>query len=641
MNKHAQRKCHICLGLLILCGTLWGQNSSALKYFNEGETLRKTYRFTLAQEAYTRALSASEDSLLSAQASQRIILCENGLSLLNYVADPIVKGKWSVPKKDFQLYFSQCPSGQWITPPKDLLLAVNDNEPTTYPVFYRQDTPLMVFAAKDSLRKEGWDIYTVRRKEGDGNHWEAPVRLGTQINSPGNELYPTLSRDASVLFFCSDQQYGLGGYNLYMSEWDADAQDWGPAQNLGIPYSSPYDDYLYMVSDDLAYACFVSDREELKDSLTMYCVEYEVAPLKIAPSSVEEIQRIAQLDIINPGFKDSPVIAPSDSTLQNDEELATTRQAMDHYIQLVGAVREAMDKVKTEEQKLQQLRETYQSLSRDEDKVAMARTIEEEEFVLMDLQGDLRQAQEAAQSVEDRFLATGVLPPLVSPSDNEEQTTAPGQSFTFTPLKQTQGILANQVFERPVPEIPPIDLTFRIEEESELVDWNEYEPEGLYYRIQLFTVGSKAALRQLKGLCPAFEVKAGSRYVYYAGQFSTYNEAAKALTTAKRRGFNSAILVAYYQKKNLTVQAARQREASRQTAPEGDAISRIFLDNKDLSAEFIKEVSALSSKDIYKEVTDTETRYYIGPFTDSQQAEEIAEALRQKGFSQTNVEPVN
>ncbi len=639
MNKHARINIHICIGLLLLCGTLRGQNSTAIRYYDEGETLRKSYRFTLAQEAYTRALAASQDSSLNALASQRIILCENGLSLLNYVANPVVKGKWAVPKKDFHLYFSQCPSGQWIMPPAELLATVNDNAAAPSPAFYREDTPLLVFAARDSLRQSGWDIYSVRRSADSSSRWEPAQRLGSQVNSNGNELYPTLSRDASRLFFCSDGQYGLGGYNLYMCSWNTDTQDWGPAQNLGIPFSSPFDDFLFMVSDDLAYACFVSDRESLNDSLTLYCVEYEAAPLKIAPASVEAIQQLALLNFDTP----SAPAAPQDTLSHapgNQKAIDATLQATEHYVQLVDAVRMMMEKVSAQELKLSQLRETYLALSRDEDKLAMARTIEEDEFVLMDLQEALRTAQEAARDVEARFLSTGVLPPLITPTSGKARAeeTVP---FTFIPQKQSFGTLEHQQFDRPVPEIPPVNLTFRIEETSQLISWDANEPLGLYYRIQLFTVASKASLRQLKGLCPAFEVKAGNRYVYYAGQFDTYNETAKALTVVKKRGFGSAIVVAYYQRKNLTVQAARKREAEHRTAPETDKACRIFLDNKDLSPEYIKEISTLTAKDIYKEVSDSETRYYIGPFTDTSQAEDIAQALRQKGFTQIFVEPVN
>ncbi len=80
----------------------------------------------------------------------------------------------------------------------------------------------------------------------------------------------------------------------------------------------------------------------------------------------------------------------------------------------------------------------------------------------------------------------------------------------------------------PVPEIPAIDLTFRIGEKSEIVPW-ENEPMGLYYRIQLFTVTRKVTLDQLKkGISPVFEVPVGNRYVYYAGQFYSYEDALKA-----------------------------------------------------------------------------------------------------------------
>jgi hypothetical protein len=285
------------------------------------------------------------------------------------------------------------------------------------------------------------------------------------------------------------------------------------------------------------------------------------------------------------------------------------------------------------------MRVLYGSLSGDEDRQAMANTIREEEFNMMDLQETLRYTRRSARDIEDMFLSYGVLPQLATtPADTVVPVPVTSHPGPFLPEKQRYILLDNHVFLAPVPDIPAIDLTFRIEEESEIVPW-ENEPMGLYYRIQLFTVARKVTPDQLKGISPVFEVPAGNRYVYYAGQFYSYDDALHALATIRRQGIRGAIPVAYFQGKSISVQEGRRRETENRTTPEGTGVYRVFLGSGEIPAGLVSLVNELSEKDIMKVVTDTRTDYFIGPFSTLSQAENLASALKEKGFAGVEVQP--
>ena len=272
--------------------------------------------------------------------------------------------------------------------------------------------------------------------------------------------------------------------------------------------------------------------------------------------------------------------------------------------------------------------------------MALSSIIQEEELALMDLQESLIDTQKAAQNIETQFLSYGVLPPAVPGKVNIRIPENSEKTDVFNPATQSLASIDHHLFETPVPVIPPVDLTFRFENESVIVPW-EKEPMGLYYRLQLFTVSQKATLRQLKGINPVFEVKTGTRYVYYAGQFTSYNQASQALTSARRKGFPGAIVVAYFEGKSIPVQAARKRESEKRTAPETLVTYRIFLASDELPADMIREVGSLTTKDIVKEIRDSKVEFYIGPFSNSTEAENLAQALRDRGFTQIVVQTVN
>ena len=644
MNVSSHIKTLFYLGLILTSQSLKSQNINAESCFEEGEKLRKSYEFSLAKEAYARTISASDDSVLTTTAKQQSILCDNGLTLSKYIARPNVIASLTVPEKDFFLYYDLCPSGSWIYPPRKLLKHVNDSGNERYPAFYRSDANMLVFSAKDSLSGTGSDLYVIREKSAETDSvtvWEAPQKPGPGINSDGDELFPTLSRDGKTLYFCSNGLFGLGGYSLYMSQWNEEAQSWNPAENMGIPLSSPADDMLYMLADDSRYFYFVSNRNTSPDSLILYKVEHESSPVRMTPSSVDELREIASLS--RPVQHNTPLAEKVQQHTEGplpDSALVDSREASAHYASLVQSIGKLLDEIGAHEKKLANFRTQYNDLSREEDRMALSSIIQEEELALMDLQESLIDTQKAAQNIETQFLSYGVLPPAVPGKVNIRIPENSEKTDVFNPATQSLASIDHHLFETPVPVIPPVDLTFRFENESVIVPW-EKEPMGLYYRLQLFTVSQKATLRQLKGINPVFEVKTGTRYVYYAGQFTSYNQASQALTSARRKGFPGAIVVAYFEGKSIPVQAARKRESEKRTAPETLVTYRIFLASDELPADMIREVGSLTTKDIVKEIRDSKVEFYIGPFSNSTEAENLAQALRDRGFTQIVVQTVN
>lgn len=631
----------LCTGLLLLTNALFAQHEAASSYFREGEQLRQSYDFASAKEAYTRARDTAQDSTLITLAHQRIILCENGLSLSQYITKPTVTGRFTAPLETFYLYYDLCPSGQWALPPQSLLSLLNDKGDTPRPLFYRPDWPVLVFSACDSLRQSGWDLYSVTRASSDstgGMTWNAPTRLPGYINSSGNEIWPTLSSDGTTLWFCSDGQYGFGGYNVYRCLWDETLQSWGAPENLGIPFSSPSDDFLFMVSDNQQYLYLASQRD-LADSMsvTIYRMDYESHPVKTVPAHVQEMRHVAALeDNATAGVSQVRSSTTPAATQADAAQSPRVRELIAQYQEVVSALQLLEGRLEAREQALSQQRQMYASLSREEDRVAVARTIEREELALLLVQDSLMTAQTQVGRVEEQFIALGQLPPVLEQQPQEAAPQTPKSAFQ--PQLQALTSLQTHHFTAPIPEVPPINLTFRIESEAQIVDWDN-EDKSLYYKIQLFTLTKKSTLKQLKGLCPVYEVKVGSRYVYYTGHFTQYAQAAKALSTVRGRGFSSALVVAYYEGKSLPVSTARKQEAAGKTAPSSGSV-RIFLAADQMPAGLAQEAAKITTKDIVRLEADGSVSYFIGPFASASEAENIVNRLRAAGFTEVRIENV-
>jgi outer membrane protein OmpA-like peptidoglycan-associated protein len=107
---------------------------------------------------------------------------------------------------------------------------------TVHPVLFHGGKTL-VFASDRPEGFGGMDLYLVERTD---EGWGEPRNLGQQINTQGNEVFPSCDAGGN-LFFASDLHIGFGGLDIYKSE--ATMTEWGAPQNLGIPINSPRDDF--------------------------------------------------------------------------------------------------------------------------------------------------------------------------------------------------------------------------------------------------------------------------------------------------------------------------------------------------------------------------------------------------------------
>jgi outer membrane protein OmpA-like peptidoglycan-associated protein len=156
------------------------------------------------------------------------------------------------PEGDEDMYISNFVNGAWGIP-KSISdkINTNDNEGTGA---LSADGRTLVFTACD--RRDGYgscDLY-ISYKYGDD--WTKPKNLGATINTFNWESQPSLSADGRALYFVSDRQGGLGGYDIWVSFLGKNNQ-WSAAQNAGKVINSVYDEaspFVYANGRTLIFA---------------------------------------------------------------------------------------------------------------------------------------------------------------------------------------------------------------------------------------------------------------------------------------------------------------------------------------------------------------------------------------------------
>jgi len=113
----------------------------------------------------------------------------------------------------------------------------------------------------------GKDIWMSRK---NGNAWEKPVNLGPDVNTPGDEMFPTIKKDG-VLYFASNGLPGYGGLDVYSAK-NVEGK-WLVIRNEGLNINSGFDDFgITFLNDSMGY--FSSNRAGGKGKDDIYWYKF-------------------------------------------------------------------------------------------------------------------------------------------------------------------------------------------------------------------------------------------------------------------------------------------------------------------------------------------------------------------------------
>ncbi|MFN5294352.1 MAG: OmpA family protein [Flavobacteriales bacterium] len=151
-----------------------------------------------------------------------------------------------------QLYTSRkAADGTWEKP---TVLPFSDKKYMFAHPIFASDGKTLYFASDMPGGFGGMDIWVVKMTD---NAWGTPMNLGGNVNSAGNEIFPSLRRD-DELYYSSDIIESLGGYDL-MSSANRNGI-WERPVHLSYPLNSSFDDFCVAWNPDNKTGYFSSDR---------------------------------------------------------------------------------------------------------------------------------------------------------------------------------------------------------------------------------------------------------------------------------------------------------------------------------------------------------------------------------------------
>lgn len=135
---------------------------------------------------------------------------------------------------------------------------------------------------------------------GDNSMSEAQLLQGISDNDEAQN-YPFMLTDGTTIYFAAKGSESLGGYDIFMSRYDADEHRFLAPENIGMPFNSPANDYLYVIDEMNNLGWFVTDRG-MKDGLACIYVFIPNETRQVyVPEEVdsERLRRLARIHSIH------------------------------------------------------------------------------------------------------------------------------------------------------------------------------------------------------------------------------------------------------------------------------------------------------------------------------------------------------
>lgn len=153
-----------------------------------------------------------------------------------YIYDPKAK----------DLLYSHYDHGEWSTP-AEFDTKIRSKQLQSH-FFINDEENVILYAAGD---KDDHDIWQTRLIDGK---WTTPEPIPGQVNSSYfDDDSPFLSHNGKILYFSSNREESLGGYDIYRSRLDTVTGKWSAPENMGFPINTMDDDINFeMTPSDLS-----------------------------------------------------------------------------------------------------------------------------------------------------------------------------------------------------------------------------------------------------------------------------------------------------------------------------------------------------------------------------------------------------
>lgn len=161
-----------------------------------------------------------------------------------------------------------------------------------------------------------------------GDEWGRAKRV-SGFDTKGNDNYPFMLSDGVTLYFASDGEGSIGGYDIFVTRFDTESDRFLRPDNLGMPFNSTANDYMMAINEVANLGWFATDRNQPDGLVCIY--------LFVPNESVVKYDNALGFETL---YARSQISSIADT--QDDDEVL--RKASQQYAMLLYSVAQSDDK---------------------------------------------------------------------------------------------------------------------------------------------------------------------------------------------------------------------------------------------------------------------------------------------------------
>lgn len=288
-------------------------------FLRDGRQAFMNYDFETASEnyeKYAKSLRKTPDAHGEAILEKYMRQLEIAESSLDNVQRIEIIDRLDVPAADFFKYIKLPSSAGKLEDPDVGILRKRDNQSDF--VFSTESGDALMWSENDEA---GQEVIMHSERLMDGS-WELPAVAGTILNDGGNARNPFMLTDGITLYYSSDGEGSMGGYDLFVATKDPVSGEYRQPMGLGYPFNSPFNEYMIAIDEDNGIGWWVTDRNGIDGQVSVYVFKTNDIRKNYIPDEEEDIIALAR-------------VADISLTQNSDTDYASLRKDIDRRSRLV------------------------------------------------------------------------------------------------------------------------------------------------------------------------------------------------------------------------------------------------------------------------------------------------------------------
>ena len=185
-------------------------------------------------------------------------------SALNSVEQITVLDSLAVPVDGFYQFYKLPHSAGRLLAPFEMPL--EEHRGGAVMAFQNEGGDFMMWGEPDSVG----NVKLVESIKLTDGKWHEPTPTPDFLSKGGYADYPFMMPDGVTLYYASDGEDSMGGYDIFVVGRDAQTGEYLQPQNIGMPFNSPHDDFMLAIDEENGVGWWATDRNLLGDKLTIY-----------------------------------------------------------------------------------------------------------------------------------------------------------------------------------------------------------------------------------------------------------------------------------------------------------------------------------------------------------------------------------